>query len=89
MSRLRALTPASSRQLLLRDRERALVKYEAMRRKLGGSGEGGGSLVAERALVGLGRTTREDEEVLRQQRVANYKQCVKNTDEVRRGGGAK
>lgn len=69
---------------MLRDRERALAKYEAMQRKLGGSGDKGSSLLGERALVGLGRTTREDEEVLRQQRVGNYKQCVRNTDEVRR-----
>lgn len=55
-----------------------------MQRKLGGLGEGDRPLLG--VGLGLGRTTREGEEALRQQRVSNYWQCVKNTDEVRWAG---
>lgn len=55
-----------------------------MQRKLGG---GFKDAPTERPLLGLGRTTREDEEALRQQRVSNYRQCVENTEEVRQGVG--
>ena len=53
-----------------------------MHRKLGGSVDGERPLLGVGLGLGLGRATREGEEALRQQRVSNYWQSVKNTDEV-------